>query len=88
VGDLEAKFAAGSTVNHETLRGVGLANGPGDGIRILGTGNVTKKLNLLVHGISNPARKKIEDAGGKIELVAPPKKPVKNKMKPRPPKVK
>jgi large subunit ribosomal protein L15 len=88
VGDLDAKFSAGADVNHDTLRGAGLANGPGDGIRILGTGNVTKKLNLRVHGISTPARKKIEDAGGKVELVPPPKKPVRNKMKPRPPKVK
>jgi large subunit ribosomal protein L15 len=86
VGDLDAKFSAGAEVSHESLRNVGLANGPGDGIRILGTGNVTKKLNLKVHGISNPARKKIEDAGGKVELVTPPKKPVRNKMKPRPPK--
>jgi hypothetical protein len=41
---------------------------------------------LKVHGISEPAKKKIEAAGGKVELIAPPKKPVRNKMRPRPAK--
>jgi large subunit ribosomal protein L15 len=88
VGDLEAKFAAGANIDHASLREAGLANGQGDGIRILGTGNVTKKFNLKVHGISEPAKKKIEGAGGKVEIIAPPNKPVKNKMKPRPAKTK
>lgn len=88
VGDLDAKFAAGATVDHASLREVGLANGPGDGIRILGMGKVSKKFNVIVHGISEPAKKKIEEAGGKVDLIPPPKKPVKNKMKPRPAKVK
>ena len=86
VGDLDGKFAAGATVDHAALRNVGLANGQGDGIRILGNGKVSKKFNLKVHGISQPARKKIEDAGGKVEIIPPPKKPVKNKMRPRPAK--
>jgi large subunit ribosomal protein L15 len=86
VGDLEANFKAGASVDHASLKEAGLANGPADGVRILGNGNVTKPLNLTVHGISEPAKKKIEAAGGKVELVAPPKKPVRNKMKPRPPK--
>jgi len=86
VGDLEAKFAANAAIDHATLKAAGLANGPADGVRILGNGNVTKAFTLTVHGISAPARKKIEAAGGKITLVAQPKKPVRNKMKPRPPK--
>jgi large subunit ribosomal protein L15 len=86
VGDLEAKFAAGATIDQAALREAGLAKGPADGVRILGNGTVSKKLVLRVHGISEPARKKIEAAGGKVELVEPPKKPVKNKMRPRPPK--
>jgi large subunit ribosomal protein L15 len=86
VGDLEAKFAANAAVDHAALKTAGLAKGQADGIRILGNGNVTKPFNLTVHGISGPARKKIEAAGGKITIVAPPKKPVRNKMTPRPPK--
>lgn len=86
VGDLEALFAAGANIDHAALRTAGLANGQGDGVRILGMGKVTKKFNLKVHGISEPAKKKIEEAGGKVEIIAPPKKPVKNKMKPRPAK--
>lgn len=87
VGDLEAKFSGGATIDHASLRDAGLANGPGDGIRVLGMGKVSKKFNLKVHGISEPAKKKIEAAGGKVEIIAPPKKPVKNKMRPRPPKM-
>ena len=86
VGDLEALFAAGANIDHAALRTAGLANGQGDGVRILGMGKVTKKFNLKVHGISEPAKKKIEEAGGKVEIIAPPKKPAKNKMKPRPAK--
>ncbi|MFT3882232.1 MAG: 50S ribosomal protein L15 [Gemmatales bacterium] len=86
VGDLDALFAAGANIDHEALRTAGLAKGQGDGIRILGMGKVTKKYNLKVHGISEPAKKKIEEAGGKVEIIAPPKKPVKNKMRPRPAK--
>lgn len=86
VGDLEAKFPGGATIDHAALKNAGLAKGSADGVRILGVGNVTKKFSLKVHGISEPAKKKIEAAGGKVELVAPPKKPVRNKMRPRPPK--
>ncbi|HMO35408.1 MAG TPA: 50S ribosomal protein L15 [Gemmatales bacterium] len=86
--DIEAKFDTGAVIDHASLREAGLANGAGDGIRILGTGEITKKFKVKVHGISEPARKKIEAAGGSVELIPPPKKPVKNKMKPRPAKVK
>jgi large subunit ribosomal protein L15 len=86
VGELEAKFSGGATVDHAALKEAGLAKGPADGVRILGSGDVKKKLHLKVHGISEPAKKKIEAAGGKVELIAPPKKPVRNKMRPRPPK--
>src|SRR5947209_20099531 len=44
VGDLDAHFKDGETVDQETLKKVGLANGPSDGIRILGTGDLTKRL--------------------------------------------
>src|ERR1700737_1862371 len=44
VGDLDKQFGDGDTIDQAALRRVGLANGPGDGVRVLGTGDVTKKL--------------------------------------------
>jgi large subunit ribosomal protein L15 len=86
VGDIDAIYAAGEEVNVATLRDKGLAKKSLDGVRILGEGDVTKKLVIKAHHFSKSAREKIEAKGGKCELVAPPKKPVRNKMKPRPQK--
>jgi large subunit ribosomal protein L15 len=86
VGDIDALYAAGEEVTVATLRDKGLAKKSLDGVRILGEGDVTKKLVVKAHHFSKSAREKIEAKGGKCELVAPPKKPVRNKMKPRPPK--
>ncbi len=85
VGDLEV-FDSGAVVDAEALKKMGLAKGPADGVRILGTGALTKKLTVKAHHFSQSAAKKIADAGGATEIVPPPKKPVRNKMKPRPPK--
>ena len=86
VGDIDALYAAGEEVNVATLRDKGLAKKSLDGVRILGEGDVTKKLVIKAHHFSKSAREKIEAKGGKCELVPPPKKPVRNKMKPRPQK--
>ena len=86
VGDLDAAFGDGDTVDQETLKKVGLAKGPADGVRILGTGEVTKRLVVKAHHFSKSAREKITAKGGTAEVIPPPKKPVKNKMRPRPPK--
>jgi large subunit ribosomal protein L15 len=86
VGDIDRLFAAGDTIDLASLKTKGLANGPAEGIRILGTGDVTKKLVVKVHHVSASAKQKIEAKGGTIEIIPPPKKPVKNKMKPRPAK--
>lgn len=85
VGDLE-RFADGATVDHAALRQAGLANGPADGVRILGTGELTKKLVVKAHHFSKSAAEKIQAKGGTAEVIPPPKKPVRNKMKPRPSK--
>lgn len=63
-------FEDGGTVNETTLREAGLANGPGDGIKILGDGELTKKLNVTVSAFSASARAKIEGKGGKCEVVS------------------
>jgi large subunit ribosomal protein L15 len=85
VGDLEA-FADGATVDPESLRKSGLAKGPADGVRILGTGELSKRLVVRAHHFSKSAAEKITAKGGTTEVIPPPKKPKKNKMKPRPPK--
>jgi large subunit ribosomal protein L15 len=86
VGDIDKLFDAGGEVNVETLRTKGLAKKSMDGVRILGEGDVTKKLIVKAHHFSKSAREKIEAKGGTVEVIPPPKKPVRNKMKPRPPK--
>ena len=83
VGDIDALYQAGEEVNVETLRAKGLAKKSLDGVRILGTGDVTKKLVIKAHHFSKSAKEKVEARGGTVELIPPPKKPVRNKMKPR-----
>ena len=83
VGDLDKAFNDGDTVDAEALKKNGLAKGPADGVRILGNGELSKKLTIKAHYFSKSADDKIKAKGGVAELVAPPKKPVKNKMKPR-----
>ena len=86
VGAVDRRFNAGDTVDQESLKKVGLAKGPADGVRILGTGELTKSLTFRAHHFSKSAREKIAASGGTAEVIPPPKKPVKNKMKPRPAK--
>jgi large subunit ribosomal protein L15 len=86
VGDIDAVFATGEEVNPETLKAKGLAKKAADGVRILGDGELTKKLNFKAHYFTKSALAKIEAKGGKVEIIPPPKNPVRNKMKPRPEK--
>jgi len=83
VGDLNDAFEDGATVDAETLRKVGLARGPADGVRILGEGELNKKLTVKAHHFSKSAAEKISAKGGTTEVIAPPRKPVRNKMKQR-----
>ena len=83
IGDLDRLFDDGATVDHAALKKVGLAKGPADGVRILGTGEVTKRLVVRAHHFSESAAEKIAAKGGKAERIPPPKKPKRNKMKPR-----
>ena len=68
------------------LKAARLVVGTFDGLRVLGDGELTKKLTVKADHFSKGAEEKIEKAGGTCELIPPPKKPVRNKMKPRPPK--
>ncbi|HEY3789410.1 MAG TPA: 50S ribosomal protein L15 [Urbifossiella sp.] len=85
IGDLDS-FEANSTVDMGALKKKRLVVGTYDGVRILGDGDLTKKLTVKADHFSKSAKEKIEKAGGTCELIPPPKKPVRNKMKPRPPK--
>lgn len=87
IGDIDALFNAGDEVTPETLAQKGLAKKRADGVRILGVGEVTKKLKISAHHFSKSALEKIKAKGGEAIVIPPPKKPVRNKMKPRPPKV-
>jgi large subunit ribosomal protein L15 len=82
VGDLDVHFKDGDTIDAAALETVGLAKGPADGVRILGTGDVTKKLIVKAHHFSKSAAEKIAAKGGTAEVIPGPKKPVRNKMKP------
>jgi large subunit ribosomal protein L15 len=62
-------FDDGARVDEAALRKVGLVNGRGDGVKVLGDGELTKKLTVVVDAFSASAKTKIEGKGGKCELV-------------------
>ena len=68
VSDLN-RFEDGATVTVESLKEIGLVKNPRDGVKVLGNGELTKKLTVSVDAASKTAIEKIEAAGGKIEVV-------------------
>ena len=64
------EFDDGARVDEMAMRSLGLANGRGAGIKILGQGELTKKLTVNAHAFSATARTKIEGLGGTCELVS------------------
>jgi len=68
VGDLE-RFDAGAKVDEKSLRDRGLVKGRADRIKVLGNGDLKKKLTVTAHAFSKSAVEKIEKAGGKAVLV-------------------
>ncbi len=74
VADLE-KFSAGATVDLAALREAGLVKGRHDGVKVLGDGDLSKKLVVKADGFSKSAREKIEKAGGTAEVLVPAPKP-------------
>ena len=68
VGDLN-KFDDGAKVDETALKAVGLANGTSDGVKILGNGELSKKLSVSASAFSASAKAKIEAKGGTIEIV-------------------
>ena len=68
VSALEA-FEAGSEVTVETLIEAGIVKNPRDGVKILGNGELTKKLTVSANAFSASAKEKIEALGGKTEVI-------------------
>ena len=80
IEQLEAAFQAGDEVTVESLRERSLAKQSFDLLKILGNGELTKKLHVSAHRFSASAKEKIEKAGGQVTIL-PGKKPViKNKQ--------
>jgi large subunit ribosomal protein L15 len=72
VGDLERAFEAGDQVTPQALREKSLAKSRYDVLKILGDGELTKRLSVSAHRFSQAARQKIEQAGGQVtELPGP-----------------
>jgi large subunit ribosomal protein L15 len=67
--DLERRFDAGTEVTLEALRAHGLAKRKGVPVKVLGGGELTKKLTVHAHGFSASAREAIEAAGGSTQLI-------------------
>ncbi|NLE20970.1 MAG: 50S ribosomal protein L15 [Clostridiales bacterium] len=68
VGSLE-QFEDGAVVTVELLRAAGLVRGLKDGVKILGTGELSRKLTVQVDRFTGSAKEKIEKAGGTAEEV-------------------
>ncbi|NLL62655.1 MAG: 50S ribosomal protein L15 [Ruminococcaceae bacterium] len=69
ISDLEKKFSNGDVVDVAALKNAGLIKKELDGIKVLGNGELTKKLTVKVQAYSKTAMEKIEAAGGKAEVV-------------------
>ena len=69
VGDLN-KFDDGARVDETALRAIGLANGGAAGIKILGNGELSKKLTVTASAFSASAKSKIEAKGGACEVIS------------------
>lgn len=62
-------FAPGTVVTPQLLQESGLVNKLRDGIKVLGNGEIKHALTVQAHGFSKSAAAKIEEAGGKVEVI-------------------
>jgi len=70
LSQLDKAFNDGDTVNEEALRKAGLINRACEQVKVLGQGEISKKLTLVVDTISASAKEKVEKAGGSVQLPA------------------
>ncbi len=67
--DALERFENGTVVTVETLIEAGIVKNPRDGVKILGNGELTKKLTVKVDAYSEGAKEKIEAVGGSVEVI-------------------
>jgi large subunit ribosomal protein L15 len=87
VRDLERVFDAGTEVTPEALKAKRLIRTTRVDVKILGEGELTKKLTVSAHGVSKSAREKIEGAGGSVVLLREPKERKRKRHKKASPQV-
>ena len=63
------RFAPNSNVDSEALRKAGLVRKAGDGIKLLGNGEISHPVVIQVHKVSKTAKEKREASGGKVEVI-------------------
>ncbi|MBO4267066.1 MAG: 50S ribosomal protein L15 [Lachnospiraceae bacterium] len=62
-------FEDGATVTVDAMKEIGIIRNPKDGVKILGSGELTKKLTVQANAFSASAKEKIEGLGGKAEVI-------------------
>lgn len=67
--DILNRFEDGAEVTPAALLASGAISKLGDGVKLLGNGELTKKLNVKVNAVSESAKAKIEAAGGTVEVI-------------------
>jgi large subunit ribosomal protein L15 len=68
ISDLE-KFEDGAEITPELLKEMGIVKNMQDGLKVLGNGELTKKLTVSANKFSKVAKEKIENAGGKAKVI-------------------
>jgi large subunit ribosomal protein L15 len=81
VSALEARFDAGAEVTPEALKELGLIRNLRTDVKILGHGDLTKKLSVSAHRFSATAREKIEAAGGTVNALREADKPTRTRKR-------
>src|SRR5262245_42933158 len=79
-----ARFDEGTEVTPELLKQAGLIRSLRKDVKILGKGELTTKLTVVVHAVSEGAREKIEKAGGSVTLLREPKAKKGKRAEPKP----
>lgn len=69
LGTLNERFEDGAVVDLEALIESGIVKNPKDGVKILGNGEITKKLTVKANAFSASAKEKIEAIGGTVEVM-------------------
>ena len=70
LGTLNERFEDGAVVDLEALIESGIVKNPKDGVKILGNGEITKKLTVKANAFSASAKEKIEAIGGTVEVMS------------------